>query len=364
MSWCQQPRRFRLALVAVNLSGGLVIGWTFLQAYYWYVHQNYPEWMKSIQFFLSAGSLYRQRFVGFTLEPSWLAHQLNLLYLPWWFAASISGVTVHERRLRWLTAERALFIFGCAALYLTLSRVGLAAFAFPVIFYLVWQIFQRIQAPKLSNPKKSWLFWIVTILMIPLVLLFLLWTLTKLDYRMAELFSLSFVGRQGPIMYLAQKLSLASRFVYWEAGWQVFNQFPLLGVGLGHAGLFLPDALSPFALQLVEVRRLLFQTETLLNIKSLWIRLLAETGIVGFIVFLVWILNSWGISRQSVRSNSAFLRAIGWFGSFIILAFALEGFSLDTFALPYLWVGLGIVGGVALSSEKNDDSTCIPQDGS
>jgi hypothetical protein len=43
------------------------------------------------------------------------------------------------------------------------------------------------------------------------------------------------------------------------------------------------------------------------------------------------------LNRQKV------LQVIGWFGTFVLIAFTTEGFSTDTFALPYLWVSLGIV---------------------
>jgi hypothetical protein len=41
---------------------------------------------------------------------------------------------------------------------------------------------------------------------------------------------------------------------------------------------------------------------------------------------------------------------------FVLLAFFIEGFSTDTFALPYLWVSLGIVsavGALMRSSTEN-----------
>jgi hypothetical protein len=43
---------------------------------------------------------------------------------------------------------------------------------------------------------------------------------------------------------------------------------------------------------------------------------------------------------------------IGWGGLFVLIAFVLEGFSIDTFALPYLWVSLGIVSAVGALSRN------------
>ena len=37
--------------------------------------------------------------------------------------------------------------------------------------------------------------------------------------------------------------------------------------------------------------------------------------------------------------------AAAWMGCFSLLAFILEGFSLDTFALPYIWFSVGLAVG-------------------
>jgi O-antigen ligase len=84
--------------------------------------------------------------------------------------------------------------------------------------------------------------------------------------------------------------------------------------------------------------------------------LLAETGIVGFSSFIAWccvmVKTAW-----SMRINQHRLfKVIGWFGLFVLVAFITEGFSTDTFALPYLWVSLGIVSaaGALLRSPKEE----------
>lgn len=338
------------ALRLINISGAVVIFWTLLQAFYWFTDHRYPEWMQSIQFFFSAGSLYRQRFVGFTLEPSWLAHQLNLLYLPWWFAATVERASVHRRKFGNLTVENILFVFGVLILFLTLSRIGLAAFSLTVFYWLVTRGY-RILEKKYSLNQKSILarIWAISLMLLffALILLLAVWLLTKLDFRMAGLFSVRLAGREHPFMVLAEELGMASRFVYWDAGWRIFNKFPFWGVGLGNAGAFIPQNLNSFALQLEEVRRLLFRSEIILNIKSLWIRLLAETGLSGFSLFLGWLLSTFGIAQLQMKKTSNLRRASGLMGVLVLIAFGMEGFSVDTFALPYFWVSLGIMSGVA-----------------
>ncbi len=331
-TFCRSRERQRWALRLINWSGAAILAWTLLQAFFWYTRQGYPYWMRQVQGFFSVGTLFRQRFVGFTLEPSWLAHQLNLLYLPWWLAAATRGTTAHERRKGRLTVETVLLALGTLVLYLTLSRVGLLAFALVLASAFVrW----------LTKRKRFGRIWLA-LPALPLLAFALLWTLTKLDYRMRDLFSLQLSGRADPVFYVAEKLSLASRFVYWDAGWRVFCDAPLFGVGLGQSGFYLPDALSPAALRLVEVRDLIFRSETLLNIKSFWIRVLAETGAVGFSLFMSWIAVSFAQARQLTARASAFQRAIGSMAIFSLTAFTVEGFSVDTFALPYLWICVGL----------------------
>ena len=189
----------------------------------------------------------------------------------------------------------------------------------------------------------------VTVLGIILVLLLaafgILHLLVKLDFRMAELFHIDLKGRSDPVFYLAEKLSLAARFVYWDGGITVFNEHPLFGVGLGHAGYYLPDALNDYAFRLVEVRDLLYHSNTLLNIKSLWIRILAESGILGFCFFFIWYLRSLIGSMTGLNTPDKLRSTAAWMSCFTLLAFLLEGFSLDTFALPYLWFTTGIGAG-------------------
>jgi O-antigen ligase len=104
-----------------------------------------------------------------------------------------------------------------------------------------------------------------------------------------------------------------------------------------------------------------FRLSTIPNIKSLWIRLLAETGIVGFSSFLTWCLVVFR-SAWSIRLNKSHLfKMVGWFGLFVLIAFIIEGFSTDTFALPYLWLSLGIVSAsAAICREQSRDQAAGP----
>jgi O-antigen ligase len=294
---------------------------------------------------------------GLALEPSWLAHQLNMLYLPFWLAATIRGETAHAHRLWKLSLENALLAGGLLVLYLSLSRVGLLAFLLMVAFLILFAnlkliawIQRRIggkeQSRKLSVRVKQYGITLVLILALLLIYAGLLfgigYVLSKVDYRMARLFDLSLLRETSFIRY-ANQLVIAERIVFWQAGWEAFNRFPVLGVGLGNAGFFFAENLSPYAWALTEVRLVMYHLSNLPNIKSLWVRLLAETGLVGFALFLGWCYTIWVSARYLRGAASRFLQAIGWAGSFVLVGLLVEGFSVDTFALPYFWVSFGLL---------------------
>jgi O-antigen ligase len=158
---------------------------------------------------------------------------------------------------------------------------------------------------------------------------------------MATLFNISAL-KQGNFMVYANQLVIAERVVFWQTGWDVFNDYPILGVGLGNTGYFFPDKMSPFGWGLVEVNHLIFAEDNVPNTKSMWSRLLSETGLVGFAVFLCWFLVMWATGGSLQRRRSPILRVFGLAGQLAVLAFLVEGFSIDSFALPYLWVTLGL----------------------
>jgi hypothetical protein len=89
------------------------------------------------------------------------------------------------------------------------------------------------------------------------------------------------------------------------------------------------------------------------NIKSFWVRILAETGLVGFAMLVSWFYVLWRSGRVIEKSGEPLLRTVGLAGQIVLVAFLAEGFSVDTFALPYLWVSLGIVSAAGVLSRNS-----------
>lgn len=357
MLWHSDENRLLLSLRVINWSGLVMVGWALAQAIVWYAFERYPDWMRDFHDLYSIGPLNRQRVLGFALEPSWLAHQLNMLYLPWWLAATIRKFSVHRTRFLGLTIENGMLILGSMVLFLTLSRIGLLAYLLMVI-YIMWLLTSWISHQLSSclvgrKPFRSMdnrhilpLLRLVIIFFISamylLILLGIGYSLSRFDPRTAKLFEFE-PGRQQAIMYYAQQLNIVARLVYWQSGWEIFNDHPWLGVGLGTAGFYMPAKLSNYAWGLIEIRLLLYRWTTLLNIKSLWVRILAETGLIGFAFFLSWLYVFLISARFLEKSQTRLQVTLGSMGIFLCLGLLLEGFSIDSFALPYIWFSFGLV---------------------
>ncbi len=329
----------------INWSGLIIFLWCGVQAVSWYTIHKYPQWMFDLQGLISARVLYRQRVTGFALEPSWLAHQLNMFYFPFWISFTLHKRSSHSFRLFFLTFENILLAFGVISLLLTLSRVGIAAFLLMLILVgivlhgrIVSFFIKRIaNKSKISRKLISTVLIIFYIMGISLIAI----VFSKVDPRMAALFEFS-LEKVNPFLNYFNELKFGDRVIYWWAGWNIFGNYPILGVGLGNAGFFFQTAIPPGGWQMVEVSRLMNRTSSLLNIKSLWIRLLAETGMVGFSLFFGWLLFLVYFFLKKIRSRKIDFLIMGYAGIFVLLGIVLEGLSIDSFAMPYWWVSLGL----------------------
>jgi hypothetical protein len=60
-------------------------------------------------------------------------------------------------------------------------------------------------------------------------------------------------------------------------------------------------------------------------------------------LFAAWQVALWQGSKFLRTNGSLLLRTLGWLGAFALIAFLAEGFSIDSFALPYLWISTGLL---------------------
>ncbi|MCJ7625815.1 MAG: O-antigen ligase family protein [Anaerolineaceae bacterium] len=346
--WAADKKRFTAILRWINWSGILIIIWSFIQAVTWQLNTSWPDWIRAIHELFSTGTLFRARVVGFTFEPSWLAHQLNVLYLPFWLASTVTRKSAHSWNFRGISLENILLVCGAALLFLSKSRLGLLAFLL-ALAYLVVKFSLNITRWLQNKVDGQWRKILVAaafyflILLIGVSILFGTgYWMSKTDFRMRALFDLETLRTKSFIEY-AEPLSFSARIIYWQTGWDIFGQYPFLGVGLGNAGFYFTEKLDSFGWGLIEIRDYMYRFPSIPNIKSMWVRILAETGIVGFAFWIVWIFLMLQTARLLYRQKNALLRTCGLAGTLALIAFLLEGFSIDSFAMPYIWITLGLI---------------------
>ena len=142
-------------------------------------------------------------------------------------------------------------------------------------------------------------------------------------------------------------LGFGARFTYMETAYKIFDQHPLLGVGLGNYVFHFNENLADRPLAVVpEVLRLVVPEsvgERLITPKNLIIRIMAETGILGLSTFLAFIMAILGSALYLWFSHNKEVKFWGIGGLLGIIAFGLIAFSFDSFAIPNMWVVFGLI---------------------
>lgn len=362
------------SLMVINWSGLIMLIWAGVQVFSWIRFHKYFEWMFNFQGIFSSRVLYHNRATGFALEPSWFSHQLNMLYIPLWLSASLRKYSSHGIKILGFSFENFLLLGGVGALFFSLSRGGFLAFLLMltlIFIYINIQVIGKIRTAwiKRIKDKKGFLIYqsrqitvILSVIVIISYLLFMVagaFALSRIDPRMKDLFEFS-RDKENPVLTYFNNLQFGERAVYWLAGWEIFGDHPVFGVGLGNAGFFFPSKITPYGWTLIEIRRLMYEYNVLLNIKSLWVRILAETGITGFSLFVSWMIFLIIAFIRSLNASNGLHRTLTLAGIFVIAALPAEGFSIDSFALPFLWISLGLaVAGFRLSESGSKEKSTV-----
>lgn len=377
-TWVKNIDKLKNSWKYITIGGVISLIWTSVQAFYILQHATaYPHWLNQIQSWLVVKTVAFDprygRVSGLTYEASWFDHQMVMIYLPIWFAASFHKTSAFKLRVFHISVENVLLVFGLATFFLSSPRIGLVSL-FLMIVYLFMRmnlLLHRKVVERISNLKfflqhgsaktnRTWIQVLTSfsiVLVYVLVLISIFFFAVHRDYRLSTLISQpptikEVVGLltldQNTLIELGHRFIFLERMVYWLSGWNVFNHYPWLGVGLGNAGFFFPSLAPSVGWATFEIRNVLYYLTQLPNIKSMWFRLLAETGLVGFSVFITWLYILFQSSRFSQHNQNATIKTISFAGQLALLAFLGEGFSIDSFAMPYFWVITGLIAAMAL----------------
>ena len=308
-----------------------------------------------------------KRIAGFAYEPSWLAGQLVALYIPWLFASLLTRY--HLTKFKWL--EVILLLGGIITLLFTFSRSGLVVTVGAMVLTFIVagsrvmkEILGWYRAGFTRDVNKSrWGRMQASVSRIGISLILI----------GAVIGAGVFLSSKGYIAALwhssAQSLwdyaidaYLGPRLAYVVSAWDVFQSRPLTGVGLGASGFTMYAHMPDWALTGVpEIAKQLSQLSNLYpNPKNLYIRLLAETGLPGFILYVSFIFTMLAYALKALWQDEPFWRFIGAAGFFSVTAIAAQGISQDSFAMPEMWVNLGILAGVVAFALKSEDKSLTP----
>jgi hypothetical protein len=292
------------------------------------------------------------RVSGMAYEPAWLAGQIATVYLPWLFAALLARVRM--TRFKWF--EMILSGFAVLLLLATFSRGGLltALGASALTFVLVGGAELRAAWGWLMSGFRGGSNWLLRVGIVAVSLGALAGAAFFLSQKgyITRLFS---TQAESLTDFIIQN-SAGARAAYMFGALGAYEQSPVTGVGLGASGLYIYDHLPDWALTIVpEISRQLSPDNRLYpNPKNMYVRLLAETGLIGFFAFLAFLFSVLGDALRALQSRTTLARYLGIAGVFSWLAVALYNITQDSFATPNIWINFGILAGMtafALESE-------------
>ncbi len=333
--------------------------WSCVQGATFYLHILPKPLVTHWQRAFSLRELIRtNRISGLAYEPSWLAGQISTIYLPWLFAALLTGLRL--TRFKWL--ETSLLVVAVVLLLATFSRGGLLTAGISAI--LTFLVVGRAQM------RGAWR-WFAAGFAGGRALSARLAALLLLGICVAG--SLLFLGQKGYIArlwntratsiedFLIQN-SAGARAAYVWSSLSEYQDHPWTGVGLGASGFYMYSKLPDWALTTIpEIARQLSPESTLYqNPKNLFARLLAETGLIGFFLFIAFQFSLLGDALEALRQQSTMWRYLGLASVFTWLALIMYNMTQDSLAIPNLWINLGILAGMsALPAQISQDAPPI-----
>lgn len=351
--WPTNEDDLRFSLRWMYIGFAIALLWGSLQAVYiLHFSPGYFDLLSDVQRHISTRRLFTNRISGMSYEPNWFADQISFLLLPWLLASVLSGLSVFRMRWRWLTVELGLLGWSLALLPFTYSRAGLV-----IMLILVLTSILFFRGKKASEPPAKRVLGGLPVrrLLEGALLIVLLGSLVYFSGSKNSFFARlwDYFQRkpdQGYLAYIGdyfEYLGFGARFAYWGAAYRIFDDHPVFGVGLGNYAFYFDENLPDIPLATMpEVLRLIVPEEgrtRLITSKNLYLRVLAETGLVGAATFVAFLIAVLGCALYLWFSTSRESRFWGIGGVLGMLAFIMVAFSFDSFAVPNMWVMFGFI---------------------
>jgi O-antigen ligase len=234
----------------------------------------------------------------------------------------------------------------------TFSRAGVLNLLILIILSVVFFRPRKDEAgsPGFRNPeRKRGLRWVrgalVTILLIAILagLIYLVGTQNPFFARIWAYWGQEQVSLTGYLSYLG----FDARLIYSQAAANTFRAYPLLGVGLGNYAFYFEEMLPyrPLA-EVPEVLKVVTPESgraRLITAKNFYLRLMAETGMLGTITFLSFLIAMLGCALFLWLTPQEEMRFWGSASLIGLIAFMLSTLTFDSFVIPNMWVLFGLI---------------------
>lgn len=349
----------RYSLRWIYAGGAVAMLWGSVQSVA-LVLQNPPlfYYLTRIQEHISIRPLRIDRISGLTYEPHWFAEQIILLLLPWALAAVFTNTSAFDRRWGRLTVETGLVVWAILMLPFTFSRAGLANLV--VLIFLSLLIFRPLPAGALnlagasnhdgmvkrllrSPALRRRGIEVILVTLAVIAPIYLIGTRNLFFARIWEYWQQPNASLTGYLTYLG----MDARLVYSQAAYRTYESHPVLGVGLGNYAFYFEEML-PYR-PIYEVPEVLMMVtpepgrDRLITAKNFYLRVLAETGIVGGAAFMAFLVANLGNALYLWLSPRREEQVWGMASLCGLLAFFLAAFTFDSFVIPNMWVVLGLI---------------------
>lgn len=337
--------KWLMAGLALNLA------WSALQAVTFYTGLLEKETVTRWQLAFSMRELVRtNRISGLSYEPAWLAGQLATIYLPMLVGAVMTNFRL--TRTKWL--EPVLLALSTLLLLATYSRGGIliSLAAAGLTFLLAGR----------ASLRATWMWFFGSFRRGAAAVIARLVLSAAVVGVIAGAFA--FLGQKNYFRRLWEinaeslgeyiiDINAGARRAYAVGAMAAFEKYPLTGVGLGASGFWIYNNLPDWSLTTVpEIAKQLDPSSGLYpNPKNIYVRLLAETGLLGFILFVVFQFSVLADALDLLR-GAGWRRFLGAAGLFAWLAISLYNATQDSFATPNLWLIPGLLAGTALQSKE------------
>jgi len=385
----ETPEDLRFSLRAIYTGISLAMAWGSLQAFNILVpNPAYFEWLETIQKRISIRPLKIDRISGMTYEPHWFAEQIILLLIPYALAAVLHNFTVFRWRWRRVTIEMLLLGWAIVLLPFTFSRAGLLNLV--ILTTLAILLFRpraghgRVKATpqSIATPpdhlerkelrSKSQRSWIVRLAEIGALAVLVIapiymigsknpffariWGYWQNPKEHSDVIYPPFSGAR-LVDYLSY-LGFDARLIYAQAAYHTYLAYPLLGVGLGNYAFYFEEMLPYRAIaEVPEVLSMItpiMGRDRLITAKNFSLRILAETGILGGITFLAFLMIILGYALYLWLSPEKEWQYWGAASLCGLVAFSISSITFDSFVIPNMWILLGLVTAATRISTQMD----------